>query len=113
MGAVNLGTPGAEDLVDRPLDHARKSQGGLGAQLPVFSRAARLFVDRQTGSGPSRNSSSFARTARRLAAALSDDLGGLLVVEQGQQQVLDARELVPPARGILQRPPNRLFQLRA
>ena len=113
MRAVNLGTPSAENLIDRPLDHARESQGGLGSQLPFFARAACFLVGRQAGKRALQKLLQLRAHARRLAPALSDDLGGLLVVEQGQQQMLEARELVPPAGGILQRFANRLFQLRA
>ncbi len=85
MRSVHLGTPGAEKLIDRPLDHARKAQGGLGAQLPLCTGAARLLVGGQAGKRALQKILQLRAHPCRLAAALSDDRGCLLVIEQGQQ----------------------------
>ena len=111
MRAVHLVAPGSEKLVDRPLDHAREAQGWLGPQLPLITCATCSVVGRQAGQRTGEKILQLRTHARRLAAALADDLSGLLVVEQGEQQVLKARKLVSPTGGILQRAPNRLFQL--
>ena len=101
VGAGGLGLAGPQHVVDRALDDAREPQRRLRALALV------VLGQRPSSLASSEERLQLARCRRvHRAAAVLDDVGGLLVVEQRQQQVLEPGELVPAPGGVVQRLPD-------
>ena len=114
---------GADHVVDGALDDPGKPQGRLRAPITivvVFVRRGSRSLSRVVDVGVLRGQGGdllveealqlFAHAGDR-AAAVFDDVGGLLVVEQGQQQVFQPGKLVFSAGRVLERLPDGPLQL--
>jgi len=97
VGAVGLVASGRAHLQHGPLDDPLKGGGGLG----LDTRNALELPQRLLQQNPQVPQIHFARL---------QDPAGVGVVEQGQQQVLEAGVLVPPLEGNFQRTANRTFE---
>ena len=102
VGAVGLGLPGPEHVVDRALNHARERQRRLRALPIVLRQGLDLLVEEAL---------QLADEAGDRAAAVLDDVAGLLVDHQREQQVLEPGKLVPAVGRVIERVPDRGLQL--
>ena len=102
VGAVGLGLPGPEHVVDRALDHARERQRRLRPLAILLGQRLDLLVEEVL---------QLADEARDRAAAVLDDVAGLLVHHQREQQVLEPGELVSAVGRVVERVPDRGLQL--
>ena len=93
---------GAEHVVDRALDDARERQRRLRSLALRFGQRLELRLQERL---------QLAAEPRHRPAAVLDHLGGLLVAQQREQQVLERGELVTPAGRVLQRVSDRGFKL--
>ena len=123
---MNLGAAGADDVVDRVLYHAQKPQAGLGMEtLAAFSLPGSLTVTLaigrigsvtagagSAGMAVARKRSSLLRSRGKVPPHFLSNRPSA-VVEERQQEVLEPRELMSPARRVTERLANRLLQLRA
>ena len=94
--------PAPEHVVDRALDDARERQRRLRPLALRLGQRLELGLQERL---------QLAAEPRHRPAALLDHVGGLLVVEQRQQQVLERGELVTAPGRVLQRVPDGGFQL--
>jgi len=90
------------------LGSTRREAKLLGRNSPSSLR--HLLVVRQAGQRTGEKILQLRTHARRLAAALADDLSGLLVVDRASSKCSRPENSCADG-GILQRAPNRLFQL--
>ncbi len=102
VGAVGLGLPGPEHVVDRALDHARERQRRLRPLAILLGQGLDLLVQEVL---------QLADEARDRAAAVLDDVAGLVIDHQREQQVLEPGELVPAVGRVVERVPDRGLQL--
>jgi len=95
VGPGRLLLAGAEDVVHRPLDHARERQRRLSPLAVLLRQRFDLAFEKSL--------ELLAEPSHRAAAVL-DDVGGLLVAEQREQEVLERGELVPATGRVVERP---------
>ena len=94
---------GTEDMDQGPLHHPHKSERTVGLEgLPLGHHLE----------GLSQHGLQVGAQGIQLHAAASQDLGGMDIVQQGQQQVLQGHILVAPALGQVEGPLETPVQLR-
>jgi hypothetical protein len=110
-------------MVHSILDHTQKPKAGLRVMgllvrlalvlvLRVLRLSVRSFVRGrgwQSRDGGRQEALQLGPHARQGATAMLDDVGGMGVIEQGQQKVFQTGELVSAPGGINERPAYRLF----
>ncbi len=101
IGAGHFLAAGRLHVDDRALDDALESRGRLGIVGPVRHQAFQLGFDVRH---------EIAAKLVEIDIARAHDRGGVLIVDQRQQEVLERRVFMVPLIGKRQRPVERLLE---
>ncbi len=104
LAAADLPLPGAEGVDQGPLHHPHEAQGAVGLDLLALGNPLEQLFQGRLKVAPERV---------QLHAAALQGPGGMGIVQEGQQEVLQGHILMAPRLGQLEGPLEALVQVRA